>query len=192
MEHSPDASVDFEYFVAVAQPKRPCPVLLVPGGAYEYIGLQYDGNINVKWLTQNGYDTILVKNYTTIKTDGYPVGDRAKRDLLAYLNNFEGKSLIVLAFSAGFHPAYLASVQHLNVKAIVGVYPITSMEDDLCHHTSRNNLLGKEPTKDQIKAIVWRTQLMQVQTYTEMLPKEKDRTSAWTSISQVSISSSMI
>jgi acetyl esterase/lipase len=69
----------------------------------------------------------------------------------------------VIGFSAGGHLAstlitkfkkdYIANPSHVSLRPDFAglIYPVISMENDITHKGSRINLIGENPSEDQIK-----------------------------------------
>jgi acetyl esterase/lipase len=139
-------------------------VVICPGGGYGYLSMTKEGERVGQWLAENGF-VGMVLGYRLPhegKTlDGVPLpqrdglaGLRHARRLMDSLNVGADK-LVVMGFSAGGHLAaslvQLADAE-LRPNASVLVYPVISMREGTTHGGSRRQLLGANPTGEEIAA----------------------------------------
>ncbi|GAB3280118.1 alpha/beta hydrolase [Larkinella harenae] len=143
-------------------------VVIIPGGGYGVVVYQGEGVSTAKELAKNGVAAFVLKyrlpndSILVDKTIG-PLQDAQQavklvRDNAAEWGVDAGK-VGIMGFSAGGH---LASTEATHFeKALIEnksntslrpdfqilVYPVISMQDSLTHRDSRQNLLGKNPSK---------------------------------------------
>lgn len=146
-------------------------VIIIPGGSYAVVVYQGEGVSNAKQFAKNGIAAFVLKyrlpddSIMQNKTIG-PLQDA--QQAIKYVRENAGKWGIdvnkvgIAGFSAGGHLASTAAT-HFQ-KVVIGnpnntnlrpdfqvvVYPVISMQDSLTHRDSRNNLLGKNPSKEVI------------------------------------------
>jgi acetyl esterase/lipase len=146
-------------------------VIIIPGGSYAVVVYQGEGISNAKQFAKNGIAAFVLKyrlpddSIIVNKTIG-PLQDA--QQAIKYVRENAGKFGIdvnkvgIVGFSAGGHLASTAAT-HFSKAVIdnanntnlrpdfqVVVYPVISMQDSLTHRDSRNNLLGKTPSKEVI------------------------------------------
>lgn len=146
-------------------------VIIIPGGSYAVLVYQGEGVYNAKQFAKNGIAAFILKyrlpddSILQDKTIG-PLQD--VQQAIKFVRENAGKwgvdtsKVGIIGFSAGGHLASTAATHfqkavienknntNLRPDFQVLVYPITSMQDSLTHIDSRNNLLGKTPTKELI------------------------------------------
>jgi acetyl esterase/lipase len=144
-------------------------VVICPGGAYGVIVYQGEGQSTAKELAKNGVTAFVLKyrlpsdSYMVDKTIG-PLQDAQQAIKLIRENALKWKvnpnKIGIIGFSAGGHLASTAATHFGKVLVEnpkgtsvrpdfqVLVYPVISMQKELTHADSRNNLLGAEPSKE--------------------------------------------
>lgn len=146
-------------------------VIIIPGGSYAVVVYQGEGVSNAKQFAKNGIAAFVLKyrlpddSIMQNKTIG-PLQDA--QQAIKYVRENAGKWGIdvnkvgIAGFSAGGHLASTAATHfqkavienpnntNLRPDFQVVVYPVISMQDSLTHRDSRNNLLGKNPSKEVI------------------------------------------
>ena len=150
-------------------------VIAAPGGAYSRIVVDKEAAEIARWLNPLGV-TVLILLYR-LPGEGHtnasdaPLADaqRAVRVVRQHAVEWglRPDQVGFLGASAGGHvgamlggqfdkPAYRPVDSFDRVSArpdfMVLLYPVISMEDDLCNAESRANLLGKNPSAEEIKA----------------------------------------
>lgn len=146
-------------------------VIIIPGGSYAVVVYQGEGISNAKQFAKNGIAAFVLKyrlpddSIMQNKTIG-PLQDA--QQAIKYVRENAGKFGVdvnkvgIAGFSAGGHLASTAAT-HFSKAVIdnanntnlrpdfqVVVYPVISMQDSLTHRDSRNNLLGKTPSKETV------------------------------------------
>ncbi|MFZ0452190.1 MAG: alpha/beta hydrolase [Ignavibacteriaceae bacterium] len=145
-------------------------VLICPGGGYLHLAYTKEGVDIAKWLNSLGITAFVLKyrlpsdSIMKDKTIG-PLMDAQKAMRIIRGNaekwNINPDKIGVTGFSAGGHLASTLCT-HYNERvydsdtisakpdfSILG-YPVISMEADITHMGSRENLLGKNPTKEEL------------------------------------------
>lgn len=147
-------------------------VLIIPGGGYGVVVYQGEGIQTAKALAQQGVAAFVLKyrlpsDEIMVDKKIGPLQD-AQQAIMTVRENAEkwgiDKSRIgVMGFSAGGHlAATLAThfekplIENRNHTSLrpdfqILVYPVISMQDSLTHSGSRDNLLGKNPSSQDIQ-----------------------------------------
>ena len=157
-------------------PKKPrtgAAVVIAPGGAYSRIVLDKEAAEMAVWLNSLGI-VAFVLQYRLPSEDHLdsakaPIAD-AQRALRIVRHNArrwgidQGK-IGFLGCSAGGHLGVMLSAQFdfqwysivdeidrdsARPDFLMLLYPVVSMDDDFCHKESRMNLLGSDPTSEEI------------------------------------------
>jgi acetyl esterase/lipase len=146
-------------------------VIIIPGGSYAVVVYQGEGISTAKQFAAKGIAAFVLKyrlpddSILQNKTIG-PLQDAQQAIKLVRENaskwGIDVNKVGVVGFSAGGHLASTvathfqeALVENSNKTNLrpdfqVVVYPVISMQDSLTHRDSRNNLLGKNPSKEVI------------------------------------------
>lgn len=160
-----------EIFLAKNANEKTPGVVICPGGAYSLLSHIKEGSAIAQWLNSIGISAFVLKYRLPSdaimkdKTIG-PLQDaqEAIRTLRRNANqwNLDENKIGIIGFSAGGHLASTVST-HYNDKVYENdefsarpdftmlIYPVISMEDAIAHKVSRENLLGKNPSKDLIE-----------------------------------------
>jgi acetyl esterase/lipase len=145
--------------------------IIIPGGSYGVVVYQGEGVSTAKQFAKNGIAAFVLKyrlpddSIMQNKTIG-PLQDVQQAIKLVRQNaskwGVDTSKVGIVGFSAGGHLASTAAthfqealIENSNKTNIrpdfqVLVYPVISMQDSLTHRDSRNNLLGRNPSKDLI------------------------------------------
>lgn len=133
-------------------------VLVIPGGGYAYVAGSSEGSDWAPLLNDLGY-TAAVFTYTTPPTA--PDGPLTQaREAVQYLRDHADELHVktgqvgVMGFSAGGHLASTVATHTTGDERPafqILFYPVISMEASITHAGSRENLLGKNPSRDLIK-----------------------------------------
>ena len=154
-------------------PKKPA-VIVIPGGGYGHLALDHEGVQVAEFFNAHGVHAFVLKYRIATKERPGPLApapledaQRAVRTVRANAADYgvDPTRIGVIGFSAGGH---LASTIGTHFDAgiadaadpidragcrpdflILG-YPVISMEDGVTHGGSRRNLLGNDPTPEQI------------------------------------------
>ncbi|WP_053976697.1 alpha/beta hydrolase [Mangrovimonas xylaniphaga] len=146
-------------------------VIICPGGGYGYLSFDKEGIQPAKWLNEHGV-TALVLKYR-LPHDGImedksfgPLQDvqQAIRYVRTHANelHIDENKIGIMGFSAGGHLAASASTLYNEVVYEEGtvplkpdfsilVYPVISMEEGVTHKGSKTNLLGENPSKEEVE-----------------------------------------
>lgn len=147
-------------------------VLIIPGGGYNYVAMEHEGTYIANWLNNNGIAGIVLKyrlpsdKIMKEKKIG-PLQDAQEAMRLIRRNasqwGINPKMVGVMGFSAGGHLAATLSTHYkekvYDVKDSISarpdfsilVYPLISFNSAITHLSTRQNLLGNNPTNSEIK-----------------------------------------
>ena len=161
--------------LTVFRPKTPngAAVLLMPGGGYERVVLDKEGYETARWLTDRGYTAFVL--FYRLPGDGWAAGpdtplQDAQRGIRlvrarASAMGFSPDRVAIMGFSAGGHVAaslttrFAAKVydrvdaaDDLSARPDLSalIYPVITMDPAFMHAGSRKQLLGLNPTAEQI------------------------------------------
>lgn len=142
-------------------------VLIIPGGGYAHIAMDHEGHDVAKELNKAGFTAFVLKyrlpspNIMVDKSVG-PIQD-AQRAMQFIRSGFPSlRKVGVIGFSAGGHLAstllissnrgFIANPSQLSLAPDFAglIYPVISMTDAITHNGSRINLLGENPSPEQI------------------------------------------
>ncbi|CAI6338746.1 unnamed protein product [Periconia digitata] len=129
-------------------------ILVVPGGGYQHVSLDYEGAEAQTWLNQHGYH-VWVLNYavsSTASTPLYPTPQNQAAEAVQYIRTLDSvKKLGIWGFSAGGHLA-ATTVTNPDVAAqldfAILAYPVITMDPSFTHPGSRENLIGANPSPE--------------------------------------------
>jgi acetyl esterase/lipase len=168
--------------ITIFRPNQPngSAVVIFPGGGYQHLSIKKEGYEIAKWLNTLGITAFVVKYrlpsniIMTNKTIG-PLQDA--QEALRFVRRkakqwkLQDDKIGVIGFSAGGHLAATLSTQYdkkvykqtdlVSAKPnfSILVYPVISMYDSIAHQGSKQNLLGKNPSKETISLFSNETQV---------------------------------
>ncbi|KAF2963304.1 hypothetical protein GQX73_g10267 [Xylaria multiplex] len=126
-------------------------MIVIPGGRYQYIG-EKDCEPVAQWLNRHHLHAWVLRYECgeASKPLGEKVINEAKEAWNAIRKDFPGK-IGIWGWSAGGHlAAMIGTNTTLSVNFLVLSYAVITMETDYTHIPSRVNLLGKNPSHEQI------------------------------------------
>ncbi len=162
--------------LSVFRAERPdgSAILIVPGGGYRWVVIDKEGFEGARWFSRQGATVYVLKH--RLPQQGWAAGpdtplqdaQRAMRVIRSRANadGVDPARVMVMGFSAGGHVAgslatrfdasvYAArdSVDELSARpdAVTLMYPVVSMNADVAHAGSRENLLGRDPTQAAVE-----------------------------------------
>lgn len=160
----------YQYFrVSNDNVKRPC-VVICPGGGYGLLAASHEGTDVAKYFNSIGMNAIVLKyrlpnDKNQIDKSIAPLQDVQQAFYLARLNadkwGIDKNKIGVMGFSAGGHLAATMSSHYKDVKISneenmdlrpnfqILIYPVITFKD-FGHQGSVENLIGKNPTDDEI------------------------------------------
>lgn len=146
-------------------------VIVIPGGGYSVVVYQGEGINIAKALTERGITAFILKYRLpseAIMPDKKigPLQDAQQAIKLVRDNaakwGIDASKVGIMGFSAGghlaataathFEKAYIDNASNTNLRPDfqILIYPVISMQDSLTHSGSRDNLLGKTPSRQDI------------------------------------------
>ncbi len=146
-------------------------VVICPGGGYSVIVYQGEGILTAKEFAKNGVAAFVLKyrlpdDSTMPDKKIGPLQDAQQAIKVVRENadrwGVDPNKIGIMGFSAGGHLAsteathfekpLIENGNHTNLRPDfqILVYPVISMQDNLTHPDSRNNLLGENPRKEII------------------------------------------
>lgn len=155
------------YQPKVQDPKR-AAVIIIPGGGYSITASSHEGSDIAKSFNEVGITAIVVKyripsERTMINKEIGPLQDAQQAILTVRENaakwNIDPNKIGIMGFSAGGHLAASAGTHFaeafipnplktsLRPDFMILGYPVISFQDSLTHMGSRDNLIGKDPSK---------------------------------------------
>lgn len=146
-----------------------CGIVVCPGGGYGHLAMEHEGYQIAEWFNGIGVSAFVLKY--RLPSDGYrhpvPLMDAQRAVCLVRYNakkwNIDPAKIGIIGFSAGGHlassvgthiekPVVLQEDQNDEINAascrpdfMVLVYPVISMQDEITHRGSKENLLGNDP-----------------------------------------------
>ncbi|PVI06862.1 endo-1,4-beta-xylanase B [Periconia macrospinosa] len=127
-------------------------VLVVPGGGYQAVSLDYEGAQAQAWLNERGYH-VWVLNYTVASTAPapiYPVPQNQAAEAVNQIRALDSvKKLGIWGFSAGGHLSATTVTNpdvERNLDFAILAYPVITMDPSFTHSGSRTNLIGENPS----------------------------------------------
>lgn len=149
-------------------------VVICPGGSYSGLAYDWEGSDIAKWFNAKGIAAFILKyrmpqSKSVIVSHEAPLQDAQRAIRLVRKNaeqwNVNKNQIGIMGFSAGGHLAATLStrydhqtfdpIDHIDTQnarpdfAIL-LYPIISMKSEITHQSSKDNLLGQNPTKTLI------------------------------------------
>jgi len=146
-------------------------VIICPGGSYKVIVFQSEGRRAAKEMAKNGVTAFILKyrlpsDSIMIDKKIGPLQDAQQAIKVVRENaskwGIDVNKVGVIGFSAGGHlastigthyqKAVIENTNNTNLRPdfLALVYPVISMQDSLTHRDSRKNLLGSNPSKENI------------------------------------------
>lgn len=171
-------------------------IVIFPGGGYEHLATEKEGNAVARWLAAYGVDGFVVK-YRLGPRYHHPVmledGARAVRFVRANAARWgiDTARIGVIGFSAGGHLASTVGTHVAPADAgatdpvarvssrpdfMVLVYPVITLRDPLAHVGSRHNLLGPDSSETLMRLLSNETQVTAATPPTFLVATSDDRT----------------
>lgn len=150
-------------------------IIICPGGGYSFLSYDLEGMNVAKWLNSKGIIAIVLKyrlpnSKSNITPHLSPLMDAKRAIRLVRYNadrwNVKVNKIGIMGFSAGGHLASTLGTHFDNGNAsaadsieqfssrpnfMVLVYPVISMNKEITHAGSRNNLIGSTPNEELAK-----------------------------------------
>lgn len=149
---NPDDCGEIAESLTVFQPSKSNgkAIVICPGGGYEHLAMEHEGNDVARWLSDKGYLCAVLKYRFPEGQCNIPSDD--SRNAIRYLRtkaksfDINPNSVGIMGFSAGGHLAATTATlsddsSRPNFQILM--YPVISMQPEITHWGSRNNLLGE-------------------------------------------------
>ena len=158
-------------FLAPKEKATGAAVIICPGGGYSNLAMGYEGTEVAQRFNESGISAFVLKyripnDGTMINKEIGPLQD-AQRALLLVRSRaadwgIDSKRIGIMGFSAGGHLAatagthfqknYIDNPGHISLRPdfMLLIYPVISFEPSIAHMGSAHNLLGFNPSKEQI------------------------------------------
>lgn len=134
-------------------------VVICPGGGYSGISVEKEGSNIAKWFNELGVSAFVLYYRMPNGHSDIPLTDAQTALKIIHKDakkwNINENKIGIIGFSAGGHLASTVGT-HFKTKAerpafmILG-YPVVTMNIEITHKGSRNNLLGKNPTDELVR-----------------------------------------
>ncbi|MCM1040958.1 MAG: alpha/beta hydrolase [Bacteroides sp.] len=137
-------------------------VIICPGGSYIYLDRINEGASVARKLNSCGITAFVLRYRTAWQRNRHPAMIKDLQKSICYVREhaekygIDAEKVGVMGFSAGGHLAGTSAVYadssfiedcgsgSLRPYFAAMIYPVVSMEDEICHKKSRKNLLGEE------------------------------------------------
>ena len=160
-----------EYFKPNSEKATGAAVIIVPGGGYSVVVYNGEGVSTAKVLAEKGIAAFVLKyrlpnDAIMVDKKIGPLQDAQQAIKLVRDNadkwGLDSNKIGIMGFSAGGHLAstaathfeksYIDNKENTSLRPDfqILVYPVISMEAGLTHGGSRENLLGKNPSNDEV------------------------------------------
>lgn len=134
-------------------------VLICPGGGYSGVSAFKEGAEIAKWFNELGVSAFVL--YYRMPNGHYEIPLKDAQTALSIIQKrarewkINKNKIGIMGFSAGGHLASTVGT-HFRIKAerpafMLLAYPVVTMNKDLTHNGSRENLLGKNPSDELVK-----------------------------------------
>ena len=151
-----------------------CGVIICPGGGYSHLAMEHEGYQIAEWFNSIGVSAFVLKYRLPSGGSRYPVSlmDAQQAVRLVRYNaekwNIDPAKIGIIGFSAGGHLASsvgthfekpvalaktLSKIDMVSCRPdfMVLVYPVISMQDEITHKGSKENLLGNNPKPERVE-----------------------------------------
>ena len=134
-------------------------VLICPGGGYAGVSAVKEGEEFARWFNNLGVSAFVLYYRMPNRHHEIPLKDAQTALSIIHKRSREWKinkkKIGIMGFSAGGHLASTVGT-HFKTKAerpafMLLAYPVVTMNKDLTHKGSRDNLLGKNPSDELVK-----------------------------------------
>lgn len=164
-----DESGEPSFLMGISQPilyVYPAPnpngtsIIMLPGGGYMGVAMEHEGHDMADWLNAMGVTYAVLKYRMPNGHSEVPLSDaeQAVRLLAKHAKEWgvDPKSIGIMGASAGGHLATTLATHYSSEETRpafqVLFYPVVSMRDDITHFGSREALLGKYFTAEDVTA----------------------------------------
>lgn len=148
--------VDPTIAVYVAKNGNGKAIVACPGGGYAQLAMDHEGHDLAQWFNAQGITYAVLKYRMPNGHNEVPLSDaqQAIRIMRAHADEWGIKQVGIMGSSAGGHLASTAATHYTadcRPDFQILFYPVISMDLNICHRGSRDNLLGKTPTDEEVQ-----------------------------------------
>ncbi len=149
-----------EAMLAVYPASKPnsMAVIACPGGGYQHLSMRNEGHDMANWFNAQGITYAVLTYRMPNGHNEVPLSDaqEAIRIMKAHAGewNVNPDKIGIMGASAGGHLASTAAThfsEETKPAFQILLYPVITMDAEVTHKGSRTNLLGKEPTDEEVK-----------------------------------------
>ncbi len=160
--------------------QKPMPaVVICPGGGYVRLAADHEGKVIAEWLREKGIAAFVLKYRLPVNGYRHPIPLLDARRAIQQVRfraeewNIDPDRIGIMGFSAGGHlastsgthlgafffdpvePGQIDAVSEISFRPdfMVLVYPVISMQDEITHKGSKNNLLGTNPPAELVNRL---------------------------------------
>ncbi len=157
---------------AVTETKK-AAVVICPGGSYHHLGMPHEGFASAKWFRSVGVVPFVLQYRVAYNCHHHPAMLEDIEMAIKYIReNAEDYGIDInkvgaIGYSAGGHLVTMAGVyggsrnelEKIGVPAevslrpnfVMPIYPVVTMQDDICHRWSRRSFLGHREYTQELK-----------------------------------------
>lgn len=148
-------------------------VVICPGGSYHHLGMPHEGFASAKWFDSIGVVPFVLQYRVAYNCHHHPEMLEDIEMAIKYIREnadvygIDIDKIGAIGYSAGGHLVTMAGVYggsrneleklgvHTEVSLrpnfVMPIYPVVTMQDDICHRWSRRSLLGHQEYTQQLK-----------------------------------------
>ena len=157
---------------AVTETKK-AAVVICPGGSYHHLGMPHEGFASAQWFASIGAVPFVLQYRVAYNCHHHPEMLEDIEMAIKYIREnaltygIDVEKIGAIGYSAGGHLVTMAGVyggtrnelEKLGVKTevslrpdfVMPIYPVVTMQDDICHRWSRRSLLGHRKYTQELK-----------------------------------------
>ncbi len=128
-------------------------VLMCPGGGYSHLAMEHEGMSFVPWFNRQGIDVAILQYRMPNGHSDVPLSD-AQQSLHILRQRYPDSEVGIMGFSAGGHLASTAATHFVDAATRpdfqILFYPVIEMSGANAHQGSRDLLLGKYATAEEL------------------------------------------
>lgn len=148
-------------------------VIICPGGSYHHLGMPHEGFATAKWFQSIGIVPFVLQYRVAYNCHHHPAMLEDIEMAVKYIREnaetygIDENKIGAIGFSAGGHLVTMAGVYggsrnelkklgvasnvSLRPNFVMPIYPVVTMQDDICHKWSRRSLLGHRKYTQELK-----------------------------------------
>lgn len=131
-------------------------IVACPGGGYGKLAMDHEGKDMAAWFNNQGITYAVLKYRMPNGHKEVPLSDarQAMRILRHRAGEWQLKRIGIMGFSAGGHLASTVATHFEDEESHpdfqILFYPVISMDPEYTHRGTHDNLLGKQPAKEEV------------------------------------------